>query len=361
STEYSVWGLDLSGSLQGAGGIGGLLLRNTDSGSFLYLYDANGNVDQLVNAADGSLAAHYEYDPFGKLLAASGPEADNNPFRFSTKYFDAETGLYYYGYRYYSPELGRWIHRDPIEESGGQNLYGFAGNDPIGGIDVVGLFCPGGTPYTESRFGKGNSTFDKAVWLAGKSGALTTGAATFGRGAMLAYYAMNHADCTSNDLEPGTPHKRWRLSQMQCSLLKRQVKSNLITLDSKMKFSDWFKAYLYRNYLRRSENSYFLRIPEKEFTFKKPSDGYYAFKNADLWFTGMVHVSKKKGCILFRVEMNVDFYDLYTFISKFHNRFGENNLLKPTSIGNRLERAGYIQPFEVRETWRMEETYEVSY
>ncbi|MCP4379005.1 MAG: RHS repeat protein, partial [bacterium] len=47
STEYSVWGLDLSGSLQGAGGIGGLLLRNTDSGSFLYLYDANGNVDQL--------------------------------------------------------------------------------------------------------------------------------------------------------------------------------------------------------------------------------------------------------------------------------------------------------------------------
>ncbi len=64
STDHYVWGLDLSGSLQGASGpstslrtgIGGLLLRNTDSGSYLYLYDANGNVGQLVNAANGAIA-----------------------------------------------------------------------------------------------------------------------------------------------------------------------------------------------------------------------------------------------------------------------------------------------------------------
>ena len=92
STVQYVWGLDLSGSLQGAGGIGGLLLRQADSEMFLYLYDANGNIGQLVDAADGTLAAHYEYDPFGKTLVADGPEAQKNAFRFSTKYTDVERG-----------------------------------------------------------------------------------------------------------------------------------------------------------------------------------------------------------------------------------------------------------------------------
>ncbi|MCP4401191.1 MAG: RHS repeat-associated core domain-containing protein, partial [bacterium] len=148
STDHYVWGLDLSGSLQGAGGpstslrtgIGGLLLQNTDSGSSLYVYDANGNVGQLVDAADGTLAAHYEYDPFSsKLPAASGPEADKNPFRFSTKYFDAETGLSYYGYQYYKPGLGRWMTQDPIGEQGGLNLYAYVRNSPIQLLDPLGL------------------------------------------------------------------------------------------------------------------------------------------------------------------------------------------------------------------------------
>lgn len=46
---------------------------------------------------------------------------------------------YYYGYRYYDPESGRWISRDPAEERGGVNLYGFVGNDGLNGIDVLGL------------------------------------------------------------------------------------------------------------------------------------------------------------------------------------------------------------------------------
>jgi RHS repeat-associated protein len=64
---------------------------------------------------------------------------DVNPFRFSTKYFDNETGLGYWGYRYYSPNLGRWINRDPIEEQGGINLYLFVSNDPINEIDFLGV------------------------------------------------------------------------------------------------------------------------------------------------------------------------------------------------------------------------------
>jgi len=64
-----------------------------------------------------------------------------NPFRFSTKYYDAEIGLYYYGYRYYSPSMGRWLNRDPIEEQGGLNLYGFVGNNPVDRWDFLGLTC----------------------------------------------------------------------------------------------------------------------------------------------------------------------------------------------------------------------------
>ena len=47
--------------------------------------------------------------------------------------------MYYYGYRYYSPELGRWVNRDPIGENGGKNLYGFVGNDSISKWDGFGL------------------------------------------------------------------------------------------------------------------------------------------------------------------------------------------------------------------------------
>ena len=57
----------------------------------------------------------------------------------STKYFDDETELAYYGYRYYSPEMGRWISRDPIGEDGGANLYGFVKNDIPNNHDRLGL------------------------------------------------------------------------------------------------------------------------------------------------------------------------------------------------------------------------------
>jgi RHS repeat-associated protein len=141
TTEYYVWGLDLSGTLQGAGGIGGLLAKTNSltAKTYLYTFDANGNVGQLMDSSTGTIVAHYEYDPFGNLLVATGPEAANNPFRFSTKYDDAEVGLYYYGYRYYSPKLGRWMNRDPIGEKGGLNLYGFVKNNPITYYDPKGL------------------------------------------------------------------------------------------------------------------------------------------------------------------------------------------------------------------------------
>jgi RHS repeat-associated protein len=135
-----VWGLDLSQSMEGAGGIGGLLAVVDGSGSAsLFAYDGNGNVSELISSSTGSTAAHYEYSAFGETIVATGPLADSNNWRFSTKQIDSETGLYDYGLRPYSPELGRWVSRDPAQEDGGINLYGFIENDPVGRQDLLGL------------------------------------------------------------------------------------------------------------------------------------------------------------------------------------------------------------------------------
>jgi len=68
--------------------------------------------------------------------------ANTNPIRFSTKWFDPETGLGYWGYRYYSPRLGRWMSQDPIGEKGGLNLNGFVANSPNNAVDPLGQVVP---------------------------------------------------------------------------------------------------------------------------------------------------------------------------------------------------------------------------
>jgi RHS repeat-associated protein len=135
-----MWGLDLSGSIQGAGGVGGLLeVNDTVNGVHFAAYDGNGNVAGLVKAADGTSSAVYEYGPFGEVIRATGPMAKANPFRFSTKFQDDETDLLCYPRRYYNAATGRWLSRDPIDEQGGLNLYGFVGNNSVGVIDPLGL------------------------------------------------------------------------------------------------------------------------------------------------------------------------------------------------------------------------------
>jgi RHS repeat-associated protein len=139
-----MWGLDLSGSMQGAGGVGGLLevsYHGSSTTNCFAAYDGNGNLTALINAADGTAVANYEYGAFGEPIRVSGVMANQNPIRWSTKYTDDESGLVYYGYRSYSPSLGRWLSRDPIEEEGGLNLYGFVLNAPTVRYDELGLTC----------------------------------------------------------------------------------------------------------------------------------------------------------------------------------------------------------------------------
>ena len=137
STIHYYWGKDLSGTLQGAGGVGGLLYITVDGTIFIPCYDNNGNITRYLDSS-GATVAQYTYDAFGNTISQSGPLADLFRHRFSTKYFDAETGLYYYGYRFYHPLLMRWLNRDPLEEEGGLNLYTICKNAPLFTLDLLG-------------------------------------------------------------------------------------------------------------------------------------------------------------------------------------------------------------------------------
>ena len=166
-------GNDLSGTLQGAGGIGGLLARTANpstlspqlstGASDYYHSDGNGNVTFMVNSFQQQVAK-YLYDPYGNTLAESGLLAEANRYRSSSKEWNASSGLHYYGCRFYDPNLQRWLNRDPFLDEGSEaiqlgmlfekthfsypqpdefledpNLYDFVINDPIDDFDNLGL------------------------------------------------------------------------------------------------------------------------------------------------------------------------------------------------------------------------------
>lgn len=149
--EYT-WGLDYGG------GIGGLLNLKQGGVDYSYLYDGKGNVAALLDPSQ-NLAATYTYGPFGELMRTTG--SLNQPYKFSTKEYDPETGLSYYGYRFYSASLGRWITRDPMGERGGMNLYGFVGGNPVNHIDPFGLF--GTLDFGSHYYSGGGSPIDLAA------------------------------------------------------------------------------------------------------------------------------------------------------------------------------------------------------
>ena len=141
----------LSCTLQGAGGIGGLLAVVRDDGGFAPTYDANGNVSEYIQLSAvqtdnypflpiaRGIVAHYEYDAFGNTVVQSGNLADTFTHRFSTKPWCPVTSLIEYLFRPYSPSRGRVTSRDPIEEQGGINLYAFCANDPVNKWDYLGM------------------------------------------------------------------------------------------------------------------------------------------------------------------------------------------------------------------------------
>jgi RHS repeat-associated protein len=137
------WGPDLSGTRDGAGGIGGLVAiiderDETPVRTLLPVQDGLGNITAVIDQADGRVVARFDYGPFGEPLGEWG-EVDVCPFRWQTYWYDSESQHYYKRHRYYDPRLGRWLSRDPIGEEGGFNLYAYCGNDPVNRHDPLGL------------------------------------------------------------------------------------------------------------------------------------------------------------------------------------------------------------------------------
>ena len=141
-------------------------LAVSSNGSFYFpTYDNNGNITKYIDES-GNIIASYEYDDFGRLISKSGSMADFFRHRFSTKYYDPETSLYYYCCRFYSPALMRWLNRDPIEEEGGLNLYGFCGNNPMANIDALGqkiIIQVNATPSRRKIIDLKNGKYPRAV------------------------------------------------------------------------------------------------------------------------------------------------------------------------------------------------------
>jgi len=100
-----------------------------------YQRDGLGSVTSLSTSA-GALSSTYSYDSFGELTASTG--TITNPFQYTGREFDSETGIYYYRARYYDQNAGRFLGEDPMRFEIGINFYPFVQDDPVGHIDPSG-------------------------------------------------------------------------------------------------------------------------------------------------------------------------------------------------------------------------------
>lgn len=154
------------------GGIGRLLNLTQGGQNYFYFYDGKGNVAAVLDGSQNT-SASYSYDAFGQLQATTGTL--NQPMLFSTKAYDAQTGLAYFGFRFYQTGLGKWLSRDPLGESAGLNVYSYVHNNPVNRNDPLGLddgfsSSPGGLG-PQLNFNLGNLSAQlQAPWLYPGSG-----------------------------------------------------------------------------------------------------------------------------------------------------------------------------------------------
>ena len=121
--------------------IGSTVAIEIDGAAYAPIHDHRGSVCCLIDASSGKPVQSYRYSAFGKeQLFSATAMVVNNPWRFSSKRTDDETGLVFFGKRYYDPSIGRWLTKDPLGTPDGINRYVFVQNQPINKIDLYGLF-----------------------------------------------------------------------------------------------------------------------------------------------------------------------------------------------------------------------------
>jgi RHS repeat-associated protein len=123
------------------------LVMNRNGMAYYYKKDGLGSVVALTDSA-GNVLHEYKYSVYGKMVEETG-NAVENPFTYTSRELDQETGLLYNRARFYDPQIGRFISKDPIGFDGGDvNLYVYVFNSPTNYIDPLGL---GGWKYEGLR------------------------------------------------------------------------------------------------------------------------------------------------------------------------------------------------------------------
>jgi RHS repeat-associated protein len=159
SSGTSIYAYDGNNLVEDTNSLGSVIIRyartqNIDeplamlrSGTTSFYHgDGLGSITSLSNAS-GSIAQTYTFDSFGKQTASSGPLT--NPFQYTARESDTETGLYYYRARYYDKGTRRFLSEDPIRLKGGINFYRYARNNPLSLSDPTGLTTYKGFPADE--------------------------------------------------------------------------------------------------------------------------------------------------------------------------------------------------------------------
>ena len=211
-------------------------------------------------------------------------------------------------------------------------------NDPVSLVDVFGLLYAG-TPYGTSTYGIGTSVHDGFAWIGMKV------AATYS-GYHLGIHAMDHAD----GVTPGD----WTLSSSESEAAKAQTEQTATDVATGSEYEKWLKQYLKDAYYGSPSGSYALHIPDREFHYKKFSDGYYAFGDARIKHEGTVGVCKLVITKI-TIKAKVTLTDRYSFAN--YRSYGTTILNQPTAIGYRLEMAGFIKPFRVNGKWDKDDYY----
>ncbi len=112
---------------------------NYENLQFFYHPDHLGSSSFITNL-DGEVVQHIEYVPFGEVFIEERNNVWNTLYLFNAKEFDEETGMYYYGARYYDPRLSLWMSTDPMQEKYSHiNTYCYAFNNPLNFVDLHGM------------------------------------------------------------------------------------------------------------------------------------------------------------------------------------------------------------------------------